>query len=233
MRDPVAISAQLAASLQIAEKAIGGEFFRIYSASLSPKSSDIAAFRAKASEIARNAITEAAKQINESSCELASEAASRAHSDVNGELKAIKMKVNNTALIKGISGLFIQFIADGESVLRQYASRVLINSRSGWSKEKAVAFAKTSTAQQAHGWSKGKIRYSTFPLSHALFLAVSSHITSNTHLAYIKEAVANGITTFKIVQPDHRRDGVMFGYQNIPFDELHPQSRAYVVAMGV
>lgn len=232
MRDAVAVSLKIAEQFKLAESAISGEFFRIYSASIAPKSSDIATFRTNASAIARSTISEVSKQIAESVCELASEAATRAYSDITKEHRQIKMKVNSESLFKGISGLFIQFIADGESVLRQYASRVIINTRSGWPKDKAVAFAKSNTSAAAHSWSKGKIRFSRFPLHHSLFLAVSSHITSNTHIAYIQEAVSHGVTMFEIVQPDHRRNGLTFGYQNIPFDELHSQSRAYVVVMG-
>lgn len=231
MRDLVAVSLKLADKLTVAENAISGAFFRLYSTSQPVKASDIAMFRTKASEIARNAISDAAKAISAESHFVASEAASRAYADVSGKQKQLEHRVNCAAVQKGITALFLQYIADGESILSRYASRIAVNKLAGWSSDKAVSFAKSNTAQFASAWSNGKLRMSRFPLHHSLFLLIASHITASAHMAYIEQAVKLGKQQFQIVQSGHKRDGTLFDYQHIPFNELHPQSRAHVRIM--
>lgn len=228
MRDLMAVSQRLADSLRIAESAIGGEFFKLYSASQPVKASDIALFRIKASEIARQAISDVTTLIRSETHSVASEAASRAYSDVMGELKQFNRRVNCTSVSKGITALFAQYIADGENILSRYASKIAINKLAGWPKDKAVSFAKSNTSSLASAWANGKVRLSRFPLHHSLFLLIASHITASAHTAYIERAVAIGATQFEIVQPNHRRHGLRFDYQNVPMNELHPQSRAHI-----
>lgn len=233
MRDLIAVSAKVAESLKIAESAISGEFFKIYSASQKVKAADIASFRVKATEIAKRAISEAAKDLISTSSSVASEAASRAYLDVTKERKEFDVKVNCNSVLKGISTMFIQFIVDGENILRQYSTRVAINTLSGWQDDKAISFGKKNVEKMVTGWSSGKTRLSRFPLHHSVFLMIAGRITSASHMSYIEKAASLGVKTFKIVQEGHKRNGLTFGCENVPTDELHPQSRAYVVAMGV
>lgn len=233
MRDLVATSMSIADGLKVAESAISGEFFKLYSTSATVKSSDIVAFRAKATSIAQRAISDAAKDIISTSNSVASEAASRAYSDITKEQKQFTAKVNCQSALKGISALFIQYIVDGENILRQYSTRVAINKLSGWTEDKAVSFGKSNVEKMVTAWASGKTRMSRFSLHHSLFLMIASHITSTSHLSYIEKSVSLGVKLFKIVQEGHKRNGMTFGHQNVPFDELHPQSRAYIVAMGV
>ena len=94
---------------------------------------------------------------------------------------------------------------------------------------RAVAMAKQTRENQLRGWVKGKMRFATFALPHMLLLLTAGHLTSVAHLTYINESLRLGATRFRLVQPGHRRDGKVFVAADIPFDELHPQSRVQIV----
>ena len=229
MRDAVQIATEIASTLQIAQNAICGELFQLYSAGSLPRATDVVNYRGRAFAIVRSTLADAAERITASANSLAAEATLRARRDTHSDTTSVAVTVQSATVIKMLSSLLSQYVIDGEVLLRQYLSRTLLLRRAGLSNIKSLAMAKQIVDKQLQRWAKGKTRFSSFALSHALLLTIASHLTSLNHLTYIQEAVKHAAKQFRLVQPGHRRDGLVFDVEHIPLDELHPQSRAYVV----
>lgn len=228
MRNSVDAARELSFGIQAAEKAVCGLFFSLYSSESAPTKSDVSDFIYRSADIARKAISDATKMISDKASEIASEAASKAHSDATGEEKSYQIKVNCKEQMSGILSLFEQFITEGASLLNYFSARAAINYRAGWSKSEASALAKKGIAVGVSKWSKGHIKFTRFPLSHAVFLIVAGFLKSTYVIKYISTAVAGGAKKFRIVQPGHKRDGRIFDAAQIPAEDFHPQSRAVI-----
>ncbi len=229
MRDAVQIATALSETLRVAHSAISGELFRLYVAAKAPRISDIVGFRQKAISIANNALNDVAERLSVSANSIAAEARTRAHSDVKGVVVRLTANISSQSTQKALGAALEQYIRDGELLLRLYLARIGVLRRGGMNDIGATAMAKQTLEKQLRGWVKGKMRFATFALPHMLFLIVAGHLTSVAHLTYINEALRLGASRFRLMQPGHRRDGKVFAAADIPFDELHPQSRVQIV----
>lgn len=229
MRDVIQIATELSDPLRLAHSAISGELFRLYVMGRAPRASDVVHFRQKATSVANSALADVTSRLSVSANSIAAEARSRAHTDVLGVAVRFTANSSSKATQKALTETMCQYIRDGELLLRLYLARIGVLRRGGMSELRAVAMAKQTLEKQLRGWVKGKMRFATFALPHMLLLLTAGHLTSVAHLTYINEALRLGATRFRLVQPGHRRDGKVFVAADIPFDELHPQSRVQIV----
>lgn len=230
MRDRLNEARRIADSLLVAHAAINGLFFRLYSAANAPTFNDIALFNRKAVEIASDAIKKARQELDDAASYFASEAYSQAISDVSGKQKSFTAKANSKQQIKVIAQMFADYIAEGRNTLNTFSVRARVNYGAGWTKDESARLAKRTIAKKAARWTDGHYTNSRFALPHAIYLVIANVLSSTYYESYIQAASQHGVKSFRIVQPGHKRDGKRFTIHDFPYEDLHAQSSARIVA---
>ncbi|MCE9932753.1 hypothetical protein [Aeromonas salmonicida] len=121
------------------------------------------------------------------------------------------------------------YAAEGIRILNAFISQAAINASAGRQVPIATAMARVSMNGRFSRWSDGKVGIG-HSVQHRIFLATASVVQEAMVNAYIIEATRGGAEGFVIDQPGKEGDGRAFRPSSIPFDILHPQSGARVVA---
>ncbi|WP_421222655.1 hypothetical protein [Aeromonas sp. 602293] len=121
------------------------------------------------------------------------------------------------------------YAAEGIRILNAFTSQVAVNASAGGQITRAVAMARSSMNGRFSRWAEGKVGIG-HSVQHRVFLATAAAVQEAMVNAYIIEATRGGAMEFVIDRPGKEGDGQVFRSSSIPFDILHPQSGARVVA---
>ncbi|MFM5317345.1 hypothetical protein ACET9R_18550 [Aeromonas veronii] len=121
------------------------------------------------------------------------------------------------------------YAAEGIRILNAFTSQVAVNASAGGQITRAVAMARSSMNGRFSRWAEGKVGIG-HSVQHRVFLATAAAVQEAMVNAYIIEATRGGAMEFVIDRPGKEGDGQVFHSSSIPFDILHPQSGARVVA---
>ncbi|BCK65743.1 hypothetical protein KAM338_23570 [Aeromonas caviae] len=121
------------------------------------------------------------------------------------------------------------YAAEGIRILNAFVSQTAVNTSAGVQIARATVMARTSVNGRFSRWADGKVGIG-HSVQHRVFLATAAVIQEAMVNAYIIEATRGGAAAFVIDRPGKEGDGRAFRPSSIPFDILHPQSGARVVA---
>ncbi|WP_425888203.1 hypothetical protein [Aeromonas caviae] len=122
------------------------------------------------------------------------------------------------------------YAAEGIRILNAFVSQAAVNASTGGQITRATAMARASVNGRFSRWTDGKVGIG-HSIQHRVFLATAAVVQEAMVNAYIIEATRGGAVTFVIDRPGKEGDGRAFRPSSIPFDILHPQSGARVVAV--
>ncbi|MGU5794260.1 hypothetical protein ACV1DW_15625 [Aeromonas hydrophila] len=122
------------------------------------------------------------------------------------------------------------YAAEGVRILNAFISQAAVNASVGGGMTRAAVMARASVNGRFSRWSDGKVGIG-HSVQHRIFLATAALVQEAMVNAYIIEAARGGAERFVIDRPGKEGDGAAFRPSSIPFDILHPQSGARVVAV--